>query len=66
MPAYGPGELDILARAWDKALDNIPADREHDRELIKAIVLTGILDAARSGIRNEEALTESGLSALDH
>ena len=42
-------ELDILARAWDKALDNIPADDEHDREEVKAIVLTGILNAARSG-----------------
>jgi hypothetical protein len=64
MPAYGPGDLDVLARAWDNALDHIPTDHEHDREEIKAIVLTGILDAARSGIRDEDELTESGLTAL--
>ena len=64
MPAYGAGDLDVLARAWDSALDHIPTDDEHDREEIKAIVLTGILDAARSGIRDEDELTESGLTAL--
>ncbi len=64
MPAYGPADLDVLASAWDQALDNIPTDDEHDREEIKAIVLTGILDAARSGVRDEDELLESGLTAL--
>ena len=63
MPAYGPGDLDILARAWDRALEAIPRN-EHDTEEIKAIVLTGILDAAKTGLRNEGELAESGLNAL--
>ena len=63
MPAYGPGDLDILARAWDRALEAIPR-HEPGTEAMKAIVLMGILDAAKTGLRNEGELAVSGLNAL--
>ena len=63
MPAYGPGDLDILARAWDRALEAIPRN-EPGTEAMKAIVLMGILDAAKTGLRNERQLAVSGLDAL--
>ena len=60
---YGPGDLDILARAFYGALDAMPADG-HAPEELKAIVMTGILDAIRLGERDEKNLRAAGLAAL--
>jgi hypothetical protein len=60
---YGPGDLDILSHAFYGALAAIPQDGR-DPEEVKAIVMTGILDAARRGERDEEKLMASALAAV--
>jgi hypothetical protein len=62
--AYGPGDLDILSRAFYAVLDSIPDDGR-DPEDVKAIVMAGILDAARQGERDEKKLMVCGLAALE-
>ena len=61
--AYGPGDLDILSQAFYGALDS-RARSADDPEEIKAILMTGILDAARSGERDPERLQAAGENAL--
>jgi hypothetical protein len=60
---YGAGDLDILSHAFYGALESVVPD-ERDPEEVKAIVMTGILDAARRGERDEDRLMASGLAAL--
>ena len=62
---YGPGDLDILSHAFYGALDAMPEDGR-DPEEVKAVLMTGILDAARQGERDEEKLRSSGLAALQN
>ena len=62
--AYGPGDLDILSHAFYAVLDSIPEDGR-DPEEVKAIVMTGILDAARRVERDEKKLMASGFAALE-
>jgi hypothetical protein len=64
MPSFGPGDLDILSRAFYRAIDSLPSDGR-DPEESKAILMTGILDAARQGERDEEKLTASALAAIE-
>jgi hypothetical protein len=61
--AYGPGDLDILSQAFYGALDSLERTAG-DPEEIKAILMTGILDAARSGERDPERLQAAGEHAL--
>jgi hypothetical protein len=62
MPGYGPGVLDILARAYDRAVDALPLGVTLDSEAARAILLQGILAAARAGERDERALATAALS----
>jgi hypothetical protein len=63
VPVFEAAELDLFARAFDRAIQAAPpADR--DPEQTKAILMTGIMDAARRGVRNEDVLTDAALSAL--
>ena len=64
MPGYGPGVLDILARAYDHALELLPLDFDTDLETARAVLLQGILDAARVGERDEKALVDAGLNRI--
>jgi hypothetical protein len=60
---YGPGDLDVLARAFYGALNDLPP-QSRDPEQIKAILMTGILDAARGGERDEMRLRRCALAAV--
>jgi len=64
VPSYRPGELDILSRAFHRAIDAVPS-KGRDREQTKAILLTGILDTAREGERDEDVLCASALAAIE-
>ena len=63
MPSYGPGDLDVLGRAFERALELL-AMGERDQEATKTILMTGIVDAASKGERDEQKLAASGLSAI--
>lgn len=63
MPAFPSEDLDIFARAFERALSAAPKIG-YDTEETKAILMTGIMDAARRGVRDEDILTDSALSAL--
>jgi hypothetical protein len=63
MPSFPPEDLDIFSRAFERALKAAPTS-DHDPEETKAILMTGIMDAARRGVRDEDILTDSALSAL--
>ena len=62
MPAYGPAVLDILARAYDRALEALPPYDAHDPETARSMLLSGILDAAKAGVRDEKALIVAALN----
>jgi hypothetical protein len=63
MSSYQPQELDIFARAFDRALHAAsPPPSQHEEA--KAILMTGILDAAERGVRDEIILTDAALAAL--
>ena len=57
---YGPGDLDILARAFEAALDCLPTG-QRDIEATKTAVMRGIVRAARQGERVVAKLTQSSL-----
>ena len=61
--AYGPGELDILARAFETALEDLPM-AQRDVEATKAAIMNGILGAARAGERDVAKLTASALQSV--
>jgi hypothetical protein len=56
-------EVLVLARALDRALKAAPAG-DLDPEEKRAILMTGINDAVRRGVRDEDILTDSALAAL--
>ena len=60
---YGPGDLDILSRAFESAMSCVP-DSERDLEATKAALMTGILNAAKAGERDEDKLVASALAAI--
>jgi hypothetical protein len=53
----------LLARALDRAMKAAPPN-DLDAEEVKAILMTGISDAARRGVRDEDILTDAALAAL--
>ena len=53
----------VMARALDRAVKAAPAN-DLDTEEVKAILMTGISDAARRGVRDEDILTDAALAAL--
>jgi hypothetical protein len=63
LPEFEPEELDVFARAFERALAAAPADG-YDPEEKKAILTTGIMDAARRGVRDETMLADAALAAL--
>lgn len=63
MQPFTIGDLSTFSRAFDRALKSAPPT-DHDPEEIKAIPMTGIMDAARRGVCDEDALADSALSAL--
>jgi hypothetical protein len=60
---YSPAELDILSRAFHGAIETLSM-RDRDAEATKAVIMTGILDAARMGERDAEKLKELALEAV--
>jgi hypothetical protein len=64
MAGYAPAVLDILARAYDRALDALPSHIALNSETARAVLLQGILDAARAGERDEAALTSAALDKM--
>ncbi len=60
---YGPGDLDILARAFEAALDCLPTG-QRDIEATKTAVMRGIVRAARQGERDVAKLTQSALQSV--
>jgi hypothetical protein len=63
LPEFEAQELDVFARAFDRALQAAPVNG-YDPEEKKAILMTGIMDAARRGVRDETILAEAALAAL--
>jgi hypothetical protein len=61
---FTDGELDLLSRAFYAALDRLDDDAR-DPEETKSVLMTGIMDAARAGERDESRLVQSALHALD-
>ena len=61
----GPDDSEILvfARALDRAMKAAPPS-DHDPEETRAILTTGIDDAVRRGVRDEDSLTDAALAAL--
>ena len=57
------GKIPVFARALDRAMKAAPTS-EHDPEEIRAILTTGIDDAIRRGVRDEDMLTDAALAAL--
>jgi hypothetical protein len=57
------GEIPVFARALDRAIKAAPAS-DHDPEETRAILITGIEDAIRRGVRDEDMLTDAALAAL--
>jgi hypothetical protein len=53
----------VMARALDRAMKAAPAS-DLDPEEKRAILMTGISDAARRGVRDEDILTDAALAAL--
>jgi hypothetical protein len=53
----------VMARALDRAIKAAPPN-DMDSEEIKAVLMTGISDAARRGVRDEDILTDAALTAL--
>jgi hypothetical protein len=64
MSAYAPAVLDLLARAYDRALEAMPRQAMLDPETARAAILQAILDAARAGERDEDALIYAALSGM--
>jgi hypothetical protein len=63
MQPFKIGDLSTFSRALDRALKAAPPTNR-DPEEVKAILMTGILDAAHRGVCDEDALADSALSAL--
>jgi hypothetical protein len=61
--AYGPGDLDILSRAYETAMSSVP-EHERDLEATKTALMAGLLDAAKRGERNEHKLVASALASI--
>jgi hypothetical protein len=53
----------LLARALDRAMKAVPPN-DLDAEEVRAILMTGISDAARRGVRDDDILTDAALAAL--
>ncbi len=53
----------VMARALDRAIKAAPPG-DLDIEEKRAILMTGISDAARRGVRDEDILTDAALAAL--
>jgi hypothetical protein len=66
MHASQPDDNDVLlmARALDRAIKAAPP-KDLDAEEIQAVLMTGISDAALRGVRDERALADAGLAALE-
>lgn len=57
------GEVLLFARALDRAMQAV-SDTDHDPEETRAILRTGIDDAVRRGVRDEDLLTDAALAAF--
>ena len=64
MPADAPEQPDLMARALARALQATPVD-SRDPEEKTAILMTGIMDAARRGVHDEDGLAQAAIAALD-
>lgn len=62
--AYGPADLDIFARAYDRAVQTLAARDFRELGALRATILAGLLRAAQTGERNELALTIAALNSL--
>jgi hypothetical protein len=63
MQAFRPAELDVLSRAFYRALDRVrPCAR--DVEEAKTVLMTSILAAAKTGELDEDELVRSALAAM--
>jgi hypothetical protein len=66
MKMFKPSELDVLSRAFYRALDQVNPETR-DAEVAKTVLMTCILDAARAGEMDEDTLVQSALSGMiDH
>jgi hypothetical protein len=63
MSAPDDTEVLVFARALDRAM-RAASSSEHDPEETRAILTTGINDAIRRGVRDEDILTDQALAAL--
>ena len=60
---YDSDDLDILSRVFHDAFDSVPKNGR-DAEATKIVIMSGILDAARNGERDEERLKALALESI--
>ena len=63
MPSFGPGDLDILSRALERAIETAPHGRD-DPDRSRRLLIRGLLEAAEAGERNEAALAAAAVAKL--
>jgi hypothetical protein len=63
MADFTDDELDLLSRAFYAALDRLNGSGR-DLEEAKSVLMSGIMDAARAGEREEGTLVQSALRAF--
>ena len=64
MPDHRSDQRDVVvARALERAVSAVKTSPQEAEET-RAILLTGILDAADRGVRDEDMLTDAALAAL--
>ena len=64
MADFTDSELDLLSRAFYAALDQLNSSGR-DLEEAKSVLMSGIMDAARAGERDEGTLVQSALHAFE-
>ena len=67
MREYSPTELDLMAKAYERAYDRLSMDGDmapDDREQARLSLVSGIVEAIDQGERDEDVLVSAALSKI--
>jgi hypothetical protein len=62
-PSFGSGELDTLARAFQRAIDALPPSGV-DLETARKLMIGSLLEAADRGVTDEDILTDTAIAVI--